>query len=181
MAATNVPHHTLDSDRSLRGSTHLFGLASNPIRLRILICVVDGAKTIDQICKQLGRDRRLVNQYVQTLAQANLLRSQCEGRVQVFTPTQSGVKLIQAAKALTGPTELRSLERENPESLPSEAQGRFRRAREEPLTRFVDVLKAFADPVRLRLLNLLTGEHEVCVCHLHEARWTYRRRQSRDT
>ena len=68
MAATNVPHHTLDSDRSLRGSTHLFGLASNPIRLRILICVVDGAKTIDQICKQLGRDRRLVNQYVQTLA-----------------------------------------------------------------------------------------------------------------
>ncbi len=32
------------------------------------------------------------------------------------------------------------------------------------------LLKAFADPVRLRLLNLLTGEvEEVCVCHLHEA------------
>ncbi len=30
-------------------------------------------------------------------------------------------------------------------------------------------LKAFADPVRLRLLNLLTGDAEVCVCHLHEA------------
>jgi ArsR family transcriptional regulator, arsenate/arsenite/antimonite-responsive transcriptional repressor len=30
-------------------------------------------------------------------------------------------------------------------------------------------LKAFADPVRLRLLNLLSGDHEVCVCHLHEA------------
>jgi ArsR family transcriptional regulator len=31
-------------------------------------------------------------------------------------------------------------------------------------------LKAFADPVRLRLLNLLGGEaEEVCVCHLHEA------------
>ena len=30
------------------------------------------------------------------------------------------------------------------------------------------LLKAFADPVRLRLLNLLAG-HEVCVCHLHEA------------
>jgi ArsR family transcriptional regulator len=31
------------------------------------------------------------------------------------------------------------------------------------------LLKAFADPVRLRLLNLLSGDSEVCVCHLHEA------------
>ncbi len=31
------------------------------------------------------------------------------------------------------------------------------------------LLKAFADPVRLRLLNLLGGEAEVCVCHLHAA------------
>ncbi|HVC96845.1 MAG TPA: metalloregulator ArsR/SmtB family transcription factor [Pirellulales bacterium] len=31
------------------------------------------------------------------------------------------------------------------------------------------LLKAFADPVRLRLLHLLAGSHEVCVCHLHEA------------
>jgi ArsR family transcriptional regulator len=31
-------------------------------------------------------------------------------------------------------------------------------------------LRAFADPVRLRLLNLLAGEREeICVCHLHEA------------
>ena len=31
-------------------------------------------------------------------------------------------------------------------------------------------LRAFADPVRLRLLNLLSGEREeVCVCHLNEA------------
>jgi ArsR family transcriptional regulator len=32
------------------------------------------------------------------------------------------------------------------------------------------MLATFADPVRLRLLNLLGGEHEeVCVCHLHGA------------
>ena len=32
------------------------------------------------------------------------------------------------------------------------------------------MLKAFADPIRLRLLNLLGGEQEeVCVCHLHGA------------
>ncbi|SIN71982.1 transcriptional regulator, ArsR family [Singulisphaera sp. GP187] len=31
------------------------------------------------------------------------------------------------------------------------------------------LLKAFADPVRLRLLNLLAEDREICVCHLHEA------------
>ncbi len=30
------------------------------------------------------------------------------------------------------------------------------------------LFKAFADPVRLRLLHLLSGDREVCVCHLHE-------------
>jgi ArsR family transcriptional regulator, arsenate/arsenite/antimonite-responsive transcriptional repressor len=32
----------------------------------------------------------------------------------------------------------------------------------------IELFKAFADPVRLRLLNLLAAG-EVCVCHLHEA------------
>jgi ArsR family transcriptional regulator len=31
------------------------------------------------------------------------------------------------------------------------------------------LLKALADPVRLRILNLLADRDEVCVCHLHEA------------
>ena len=38
----------------------------------------------------------------------------------------------------------------------------------DPLDASVELFKAFADPVRLRLLNLL-AEGEVCVCHLHEA------------
>ncbi len=33
----------------------------------------------------------------------------------------------------------------------------------------IRMLKAFADPVRIRLLNLLSEDEEVCVCHLHEA------------
>jgi ArsR family transcriptional regulator len=36
------------------------------------------------------------------------------------------------------------------------------------LDKSVELFKAFADPVRLRLLNLLS-DGEVCVCHLHEA------------
>jgi ArsR family transcriptional regulator, arsenate/arsenite/antimonite-responsive transcriptional repressor len=38
----------------------------------------------------------------------------------------------------------------------------------EPLDVSIELFKAFADPVRLRLLNLLAGG-EVCVCHLHES------------
>jgi ArsR family transcriptional regulator len=38
----------------------------------------------------------------------------------------------------------------------------------DPLLDATELLKAFADPVRLRLLNLLSGG-EVCVCHLHGA------------
>ena len=32
----------------------------------------------------------------------------------------------------------------------------------------IELFKAFADPVRLRLMSLL-ADGEVCVCHLHEA------------
>src|SRR5271167_4478475 len=38
----------------------------------------------------------------------------------------------------------------------------------KPLDVSIELFKAFADPVRLRLLNLL-ADGEVCVCHLHEA------------
>ena len=38
----------------------------------------------------------------------------------------------------------------------------------DPLVAAVEAFKACADPVRLRLLNLLV-DGEVCVCHLHEA------------
>ncbi len=38
----------------------------------------------------------------------------------------------------------------------------------EPLDVSIELFKSLADPVRLRLLNLLTSG-EVCVCHLHDA------------
>src|SRR5580700_4469843 len=45
---------------------------------------------------------------------------------------------------------------------------RIQKQTAEPLDLSIELFKAFADPVRLRLLNLLV-EGEVCVCHLHEA------------
>ena len=45
---------------------------------------------------------------------------------------------------------------------------RMKKTVADPLETSVELFKAFADPVRLRLLNLL-ADGEVCVCHLHEA------------
>src|SRR5580700_10080655 len=45
---------------------------------------------------------------------------------------------------------------------------RIQKQTAEPLDLSIELFKAFADPVRLRLLNLL-ADGEVCVCHLHEA------------
>ena len=45
---------------------------------------------------------------------------------------------------------------------------RMKKQTADPLDASVELFKAFADPVRLRLLNLL-ADGEVCVCHLHEA------------
>lgn len=39
----------------------------------------------------------------------------------------------------------------------------------DPLKVSTELLKAFSDPVRLRLVNLLSNGREVCVCHLFEA------------
>jgi ArsR family transcriptional regulator len=39
----------------------------------------------------------------------------------------------------------------------------------QPLAEATRLLKVFSDPVRLRLLNLLKTDREICVCHLHEA------------
>lgn len=40
---------------------------------------------------------------------------------------------------------------------------------DQSLATSASLFKALADPVRLRLLNLLADGREVCVCHLHEA------------
>jgi ArsR family transcriptional regulator, arsenate/arsenite/antimonite-responsive transcriptional repressor len=45
---------------------------------------------------------------------------------------------------------------------------RMKKQTAQPLEVSIELFKAFADPVRIRLLNLL-ARGEVCVCHLHEA------------
>src|SRR4051794_37510699 len=45
---------------------------------------------------------------------------------------------------------------------------RIQKAASQTVVGSARLLRAFADPVRLRVLNLLV-DREVCVCHIHEA------------
>ena len=61
---------------------------------------------------------------------------------------------------------------DNPANAEVYSANRMQSAKQSPqgLGESTRTLKAFADPVRLRLLNLLSGDwEEVCVCHLFEA------------
>ena len=170
MAESSPPLKSPSSESAHHDVAHFFNLASNPIRLRILVSLNDGASTIEQISEEVGRDRRLINQYLNSLAQANLVRCTRQGRSRVYVPTDSGQRLVQAAGivsgATTGPRPTAHASRELP---PKDPPRPSPAGQGDTLTPLVNLLKAIAEPVRLRLLNLLTGRHEVCVCHLHEA------------
>lgn len=53
------------------------------------------------------------------------------------------------------------------------------RVENDSLKESSQLLKALADPVRLRILNLLLDADEVCVCHIHEALELYQPTVSR--
>jgi len=144
---------------------------AHPVRLRILnlLALAGGTNTVDQLCKSSGRERRLISQYLQTLARAKLVQSQRQGRSLVYKLTNSGRRLVTAARALVGTSEPGAAELIHDQS-PRRVGNQHRPSgRADTLANFMNILKAFADPVRSRLLNLLAGRREICVCRLHEA------------
>jgi ArsR family transcriptional regulator, arsenate/arsenite/antimonite-responsive transcriptional repressor len=158
-----------NSDRAFRDASLVFNLASNPLRLRVLVSLTAGIDTIQQLADRLGIDRRVINQHLHALLQAKLVESTRRGRGRIYAPTRSGHLLIDATESLTGTSVSRNadLSRRGPPaasgveiSLPIGAND---------LQGSVNLLKAIADPIRIRLLNLLISKPEVCVCHLHEA------------
>lgn len=157
------------SDRFPEEAAQLFNIVSNSNRLRILISLVDEEASIGQLSEKLDRDRRLVTHYLQTLARANLVRSVRRGRLRVFTSTLSGRSLVRAATTLSGSSGSGPLESPNRQARQRDGSQPAAPGRIDKLPEFVDLLKVFADPIRLRLLSLLTASPEVCVCHLHEA------------
>ncbi len=158
-----------NSDRALRHASLLFNLASNPFRLRVLASLVDGVDTIQQLSSDLGIDRRVTNQHLHALVQAKLAESRRRGRHHIYAPTRSGRLLVQATESLISTSVTRKAGlRSSQQPSGSDSEPHLPSGTND-LHACVSLLKAIADPMRIRLLNLLTAKSEVCVCHLHEA------------
>ena len=91
-----------NSDRAFRDASLLFNLASNPLRLRVLVSLIAGVDTIQQLSIRLRIDRRVISQHLHALLQAKLVESTRRGRSRIYAPTRSGHLLINATENLTG-------------------------------------------------------------------------------
>lgn len=146
--------------RALHESALLMNVAANPRRLQILYELTSGARTLRQVCESLTLERRSLSHHLQVLVQAALIASSREENQRSYQLTEAGAKLLHTAGMLDG-RQVTGAASRSPEAADSPA--------EDGLERMLALLRIFADPVRLRLLNLLAGDSEVCVCHLHKA------------
>ena len=100
-AQTKIPPN---SDRTLRDASLLFKLASNPLRLRVLVSLSTGVDTIQQLSSGLEIDKRVINQHLHALLQAKLVESARRGRFRTYALTRSGHFLINATESLAAIT-----------------------------------------------------------------------------
>lgn len=138
----------------------LFNVLSNPLRLRVLALLAGGAKSLGQLSEETGRPLKLISAHLQALAQAGLAASQREGKHKTYEPTITGATLIRTVAPVFEPSTPQVPEIPSPASDGSSSPG--------GPDELPGVLKALADPVRLRILNVLAHADEVCVCHLHD-------------
>ena len=137
----------------LHDAAVLFNVAASPRRLELLERLASGGGTLSELATRLGGEKRALNAHLQTLLNASLVSSRRGDGEKVFELTDAGTKLLRTARELGGEA------REEPEGESPAGMG---------LDRLTTLVKAFGDPVRLRLLNVLCRAGEVCVCHLHE-------------
>lgn len=138
----------------------LFNVLSNPLRLRVLALLEGGVGSLARLSEATERPPKLISAHLQALTQAGLAVSRREGKHKAYEASATGAMLVRSAAPVLGLPAARAPEAPSPVSDgpaplggPDELPG---------------VLKALADPVRLRILNVLSHADEVCVCHLHE-------------
>lgn len=137
----------------LHDAAVLFNVAASPRRLELLERLASGGGTLSELATRLGGEKRALNAHLQTLLNASLVSSRRGDGEKVFELTDAGTRLLRTARELGGEA------REEPEDEGPAGMG---------LDQLTTLVKAFGDPVRLRLLNVLCSAGEVCVCHLHE-------------
>jgi len=146
----------------------LLNHAGNPLRLRLLLALTDGGRDSDQLASELGGlVQSTVSHHLSILRSGTLVASHHSGRQHIHVLTMNGLTLVQVVRATCSGLSIRKGEL-------TLWPGPVRKGHEDALDPtspdgLACMLKTFAHPVRLRILNLLVGSAEVCSCHLPAA------------
>ncbi len=172
-AATNptpTRRETLPSGASaeLIAAATMLNHAGNPLRLRLLLALAEGGRDSHQLATELGdASTSKVSQYLTTLIEGSLVATRRGGKQKIYSLTVNGLSLVQIALATCSGLSVRRGELVlRPDPILTEQGDALDPTSPDGLA---CLLRAFADPLRLRLLNLMVGAGEVCTCHLPEA------------
>ena len=143
-----------DTPDASKSTPAVLRLLSDPLLRRILEAVGDDGRSVKGLAASIGAPHAEgLDEGIERLRKAGLVILQKRAGGARLALTQEATELVGASREL----------------FRSAANGHAVPTSKEVPQRLMAVLKAFADPVRLRLLNVMTGASEVCVCHLHEA------------
>ena len=143
--------------------------AAHPLRLRILLLLGEQEGDSHRIARALGVEERrsYISQQLAVLRAGALVAARHEGRQRYYHPTEAGLALVRVMRSSCSRTASRQ---GGLGLLPGSIKPGIGDAPDPTSPDGLAVLlKAFADPLRLRVLNLLAVRPGVCICHLHEA------------
>lgn len=161
------PPSPMAAASQLLNAASLLNHAAHPLRLRILLLLGEEERDPHRIACDLDvKERWRISQQLAVLRSGALV-SRHESRERFYGLTDAGSAMIQVLRSTC--------------SRLASSQGGLNLL-PEPITPGVGdaldptspdglavLLKTFANPLRLRLLNLLAVRASVCICHLHEA------------
>ena len=145
----------------------LLNHAANPIRLRLLFTLMEGPRYTEQLFRELdGVALHSVSQHLDVLESGSLVTSHRTGLHRSYSLALNGLSLVQLVRTTCSSLTIRRGELIlRPEPIKAGADGALDPTSPEGLA---CLLRAFAHPIRLRVLNVLVAAGEVCWCHLPE-------------
>jgi ArsR family transcriptional regulator, arsenate/arsenite/antimonite-responsive transcriptional repressor len=142
--------------------------AADSLRLRLLLQLSEGACDSARLSEDLGDIGLMrVSGKLGVLRSGKLVTWQHSGRQRIYHLTANGLGLVQVVRATcSGLTIRRGKLILRPEPIKKGEEGALDPTSPEGLA---CLLRTFAHPIRLRILNLLVEFQEVCECHLPTA------------
>ena len=142
--------------------------AANSLRLRILLALTEGGRASHQLVSELGgMGLNPVSQHLGILRSGSLVSADSKGGKIIYNLTANGLSLVQVIRATCSGLSIRRGQLVlRPEPIRAGQADALDPTSPDGLA---CLLKTFAHPFRLRILNLLVRAGEVCECHLPEA------------